>query len=303
MTAPRYPVSLGPDPNTRAPNWVLPKGACDTHAHVFGPPDLFPYADKRRYTPPAAPIEHYMNMQAITGLSRAVFVTPTAHGHDNRVILNAIEKMEGRARGIANINESFDDAALDELHEGGIRGARFHLMDDRPGSVDFLLAHLPHLTRRNWVLDLHVDPKDLIEHASFIRTLPGPIIIDHMARVRARDGLDQPAFKILLDLLKDDRFWVKLCSFDKISAIPKAHVEGSLPFMDMVPFAQAVIDAAPDRVLWGTDWPHANTFVPGRTPNEGDLLSLLAVIAPDSATRTKILVDNPARMFGFRKED
>ncbi len=293
------PVSLGPDPNTRAPHYKLPPGSCDTHAHVFGPPDRFPYAEKRRYTPPAAPIEHYMNMQAITGLSRAVFVTPTAHGHDNRVILDAISAMGENARGIANIDLSFSEEMLDELHLGGMRGARFHLMDDRPGDVDFLTANLPRLQKRDWVLDLHVDPKDLIENERYIRTLPVPTIIDHMARVRGRDGTAQPAFKILLDLLRDDRFWVKLCSFDKISAVPRAHVEGSLPFMDMVPFAQEVISVAPDRVLWGSDWPHGNTFTPGRTPNEGDLLDLLAVIAPDEATRTKILVDNPARLFGF----
>jgi len=293
------PVSLGPDPNTRAPRYTLPPGACDTHAHVFGPPDLFPYAEKRRYTPPAAPIEHYLNMQAITGLSRAVFVTPTAHGHDNRVILDAISKMGANARGIANIDLSFSETDLDSLHDGGMRGARFHLMDDRPGDVDFLMANLPRLQKRDWVLDLHVDPKDLIEHERFIRTLPGPTIIDHMARVRGRDGTMQPAFRILLDLLKDDRFYVKLCSFDKISAVPRAHVEGSLPFMDMVPFAQQVVAVAPDRVIWGSDWPHGNTFTPGRTPNEGDLLDLLALIAPDEAVRNKILVKNPARLFGF----
>lgn len=293
------PVSLGPDPNTRAPHYKLPPGACDTHAHVFGPPDLFPYAEKRRYTPPAAPIEHYLNMQAITGLSRAVFVTPTAHGHDNRVILDAIAKMGENARGIANIDLSFSDAELDALHEWGMRGARFHLMDDRPGDVDFLMANLPRLQKRDWVLDLHVDPKDLIEHERFIRTLPGPTIIDHMARVRGRDGTAQPAFRILLDLLKDDRFYVKLCSFDKISAVPRAHVEGSLPFMDMVPFAQEVVAVAPERVIWGSDWPHGNTFTPGRTPNEGDLLDLLAVIAPDEAVRHKILVRNPAKLFGL----
>ena len=293
------PVSLGPDPNTRAPHYTLPPGACDTHAHVFGPPDLFPYAEKRRYTPPAAPIEHYLNMQAITGLSRAVFVTPTAHGHDNRVILDAIAKMGKNARGIANIDLSFNETDLDALHDGGMRGARFHLMDDRPGDVDFLMANLPRLQKRDWVLDLHVDPKDLIEHERFIRTLPGPTIIDHMARVRGRDGTMQPAFRILLDLLKDDRFYVKLCNFDKISAVPRAHVEGSLPFMDMVPFAQQVVAVAPDRVIWGSDWPHGNTFTPGRTPNEGDLLDLLALIAPDEAVRNKILVKNPARLFGF----
>jgi 2-pyrone-4,6-dicarboxylate lactonase len=292
-------VSLPPDPNTRPPHWKVPAGACDTHAHVFGPPDLFPYAEKRRYTPPAAPVEHYRNMQRITGLSRAVFVTPTAHGYDNRVVLDAIAQMGDNARGIANIDASFDDAALDALHAGGMRGARFHLMDDRPGSEAHLTAHLPVLVKRNWVLDLHVDPKDLIEHERYIRALPTVTIIDHMARVRGADGLGQPAFKLLLELLKDDRFWVKICSLDKISAVPKARIEGSLPFMDMVPFAQAVVAAAPDRVLWGTDWPHGNTFTPGRVPNEGDLLDLLAVIAPDEAARRRILVDNPARLFGF----
>ena len=128
MTRAPLRVSLPPDPNTRAPHWTVPPGACDTHAHIFGPPDLFPYAEDRRYTPPAAPIEHYLNMQKITGLSRAVFVTPTAHGYDNRVILDAVERMGNSARAIANINSSFDASALDALHSAGVRGARFHLM-------------------------------------------------------------------------------------------------------------------------------------------------------------------------------
>jgi 2-pyrone-4,6-dicarboxylate lactonase len=293
------PVSLPPDPNTRAPRWTVPKGACDTHAHIFGPPDLFPYADDRRYTPPAAPIEHYRNMQKITGLSRAVFVTPTAHGYDNRVILNAIAELGESARGMANIDSSFDSSSLHGLAEGGIRGARFHLMKDRPGSEAHLSEHLPVLQKLGWILDLHVDPVDLIAHEKFIRALPTVTIIDHMARVRGKDGVGQPAFTLLLELLKDDRFWVKLCSFDKISAVPQARLEGRLPFLDMVPFARAVIAAAPDRVIWGTDWPHGNTFTPGRTPNEGDLLDLLAEIAPDEAVRQRILVDNPARLFGF----
>jgi predicted TIM-barrel fold metal-dependent hydrolase len=238
-------------------------------------------------------------MQKITGLSRAVFVCPTAHGCDNRVIVDAVAKMGDAARGVANIDSSIDARSLQALAEGGIRGARFHLMKDRPGSEEHLSEHLPVLQKLDWVLVLHVDPPDFIEHERYIRALPTLTIIDHMARVRGKDGLDQPAFRLLLDLLKDDRFWVKLCSFDKISAVPQAHVPGSLPYLDMVPFAQAVIAAAPERVIWGTDWPHGNTFVPGRTPNEGDLLDLLAAIAPDPAVRKRILVDNPVRLFGF----
>ena len=124
-------------------------------------------------------------------------------------------------------------------------------------------------------------------------------MIDHMARVRPEGGLGQPAFRLLLELLKDDRFWVKICSLDKLSGVPQAWVESGLPFTDMIPFAQAVIAVATDRVLWGSGWPHGNIFTPGRTPNEGDLLDLLAEIAPDEAARKRILVDNPARLFGF----
>lgn len=277
----------------------MPHGACDTHAHIFGPPHLFPYSEERRYTPPAAPVEHYQNVQKITGLSRAVFVTPTAHGIDNRVVLNAIATLGDRARGIAIIDSSFDDNSLRALADGGIRGARFHLMKDRPGSVEHLREHLPVLEKLGWVLDLHVDPPDFLEHERFIRSLPGITIIDHIARVRGKDGLGQPAFRLLLELLRNDRFWVKLCSFDKISAVPQARIPGKLPYLDMVPFAQAVIETAPDRVIWGTDWPHGNTFVPGRTPNEGDLLDLLAAMAPDENIRHRILVENPVRLFGF----
>jgi predicted TIM-barrel fold metal-dependent hydrolase len=294
-------VSLPPDPNTCAPNWTLPAGACDTHTHVFGPPDLFPYSESRRYTPPAAPIEHYINVQEITGLSRVVFCTPTAHGNDNRVILDAIAKLGmDRAKGIANIDASFDDAALDALHAGGMRGARFHLMDDRPGSKEFINTQIPRLLKRNWILDLHIDPKDFLNNEAYIRALPTVTIIDHMARVRGSDGIESPAFQLLLDLLKEERFWVKICSLNKVSKLSKSASKNGLPYMDMVPMAQAVIKAAPDRVLFGTDWPHGNVFTPGGVPNVGDLLDLFALMAPDEAMRRRILVDNPARLFGFQ---
>ena len=296
------PVALPPDPNTRPPHWTLPKGACDSQIHVFGPPDKFPYADTRRYTPPAAPIEHYWSVQAITGLTRAVVVQPTAHGVDNRATLDAIARSGPAMRGIANIDASITDARLEELAQGGVLGARFSLMGDREGSPDEIASQLPRMKARGWILDLHVDPEDFLEHEHFIRALPLVTLIDHLARVNPAGGIGQPAFQLLLDLLRDDRFWVKICSLDKLSAAPKAHVESGLPFRDMVPFAQAVIAAAPDRVLWGSDWPHGNTFTPGRTPNEGDLLDLLAEIAPDETTRTRILVDNPARLFGFPPE-
>ena len=300
MTTQARRMMLPPDANPRAPKWKLPAGACDTHAHLFGPPDRFPYSATRKHDAPAAPVEHYLNVQKVTGLSRVVFSTPNVHGYDNSVVIDAIEKLGVGAKGIANIDETYDDAALDALKEAGFVGARFHLMDDRPGSQDFLEAHLPAVKKRDGLLDLHVDPKDLIHHEKFIRALPTVTIIDHMARVRGGDGVDQPAFKLLLELLKDDRFWVKICSVNKVSAVKEARVEGGgLPYTDMVPFAKAVIEVAPDRVIWGSDWPHSNCFKPGTMPNEGDLLDLLALMAPDEKIRHRILVENPARLFGF----
>ncbi len=293
------PVALPPDPNTRPPHWVLPEGACDTHFHVFGPPDRFPFAATRRYEPPAAPIEHYWNVQRITGLSRAVAVQPTAHGTDNRAVLDAVARSGGGMRAVVCIDAETGDAELRAMKAAGVRGARFSLMSDRPGSRDAIAGELKRIEALDWSLVLHIEPRYLLAHEDFIRALPVPTVIDHMARIDPGAGLAQPAFELLLDLLGDARFWTKICCVDKISTRPEAHVEAGLPFADVIPFARAAIAAAPDRVIWGSDWPHGNTFAPGRTPNEGDLLDLLAEMAPDDASRRAILVDNPARLYGF----
>jgi len=150
-----------------------------------------------------------------------------------------------------------------------------------------------------WSFDLHIEPDHLLANEAFVRDLPITTVIDHMGRIDPADGIDQPAFQLVLDLLGDDRFWTKICSVDKISRTPVANVPDGIPFKDVIPFARAVIEAAPDRVIWGTDWPHGNIFTPGRVPNEGALLDLLGEIAPDDATRQRILVDNPARLYGF----
>ena len=295
------PVALPPDPNTRPPGWALPAGACDSHFHVFGPPDRFPYAATRRYEPPAAPIEHYWNVQKITGLARGVVVQPTVHGTDHAAILDAIARSDGRLLGVACIDQDTTDADLAALKAAGIRAARFSLMSDRAGSAKAMAREVDRIARLDWSLVLHIEPRFLLAHEDFIRGLPVATVIDHMARIDPGEGLDQPAFGLLLDLLADVRFWTKICGVDKISARPQAHVADGPPFADVVPFAKAVIEAAPDRVIWGSDWPHGNTFAPGRTPNEGDLLDLLGVIAPDEPTRRRILVDNPARLYGFSR--
>lgn len=291
------PYALPPDPNTKTPSFAVPDKACDTHFHIFGPPDRFPYSESRRYTPPGAPIEHYRNVQKLTGLTRAIAVQPTAHGMDNSAILHAVNQADGNMRAVVRFNDKTTDADLETLHEAGARGARFSLMSDRPGSSEMIANAIPRMEKLGWSLVLHVETDHFIHNEAFIRSIPIPTVIDHMARCRPTDGLGHPAFKLLIDLLKDDRFWVKICSVDKISKTRQARVGNGIPFSDVIPLGQAVIDAAPDRTIWGTDWPHGNTFNPGQIPNEGDLLDLLAVIAGEKRKLHKILVDNPDRLY------
>lgn len=293
------PVALPFDPNPRPPRRPLPRGACDTHFHVFGPPDRFPFAASRRYEPAAGAIEHYWAMQRITGLELGVVVQPSAHGLDHRAMLDAMARSGGRLKGVITLDPALDDAALERLAALGVVGARFSLMSDRPGDRAQIEAAVPRLMRLGWSLDLHIEAEHLVAEAEFIRALPTVTVIDHMGRPEPHLGLDQRAFRLVLDLLDDPRFWVKVSALDKVSEVPDANPPDGIPFKDTIPFAQAVIAKAPDRVIWGTDWPHGNTFTMGRVPNEGALLDLLAGIAPDETVRHRILADNPRRLYGF----
>ena len=289
-----------PDPNTKKPHFTPPPGACDSHFHVFGPPERFPFVSTHEYTPPAAPLEHYIKMVAIIGVERAVVVQPSVHGLDNSATLDAIANSRGRFRGVGRIDDKTSQAELQRLHDGGIRGVRFNLLDRPRGNVDLGVFErcVEHIVSLGWSVDLHIDAKNLLEQEKRIRALPLPVVIDHIARIKPAEGLNQPAFQLLLDLLTEKHIWVKVSGADKICDTRVDDYFG-LPFVEVIPYAQAVIAAAPDRVIWGTDWPHSNNFVPGHTPNDGDLVDLLAEFAPDEQIRKKILVANPAKLYGF----
>ena len=299
--AERYRVCLPPDPNPNPPSHELPPGACDTHFHIYGPPDVFPYTEIRRYTPPAAPLEHCLMMQRAVGLGRGVVVQASSHGFDNTALLDAVARSDGRFLGVAQIDDKVSADEIERLHEGGVRGVRFTKIGSRPGNVDpgVFERCLEKIAGFGWSVDLHIDPEHLIANEAVIRAIPMPVVFDHIARIDTAAGLDQPGMALLLDLLKDEKFWVKVSGADKIGGNPEATPQSGLPFLDVVPYARAVIEAAPDRVIWGSDWPHSNIFVPGHVPNDGTLLDLLAAFAPDEATRDRILVDNPARLYGF----
>jgi predicted TIM-barrel fold metal-dependent hydrolase len=294
------PYCYPPDPNTRAPKVTLPPNSCDTHFHVFGPPEKFPFVSTHEYTPPAAPLEHYLKMIAVIGIERAVVVQPSVHGLDNSATLDAIRNANGNFRGVGRIDDKTSKDDLRRLHEGGIRGVRFNLLDRPRGNIklDVLDRCVENVTALGWSVDLHIDTKNLLEQEKRIRNMPVPVVIDHIARVKPAEGIDQPGFQLLLDLMKLKHVWGKISGADKIC---NTRVEAyfGLPFVEVIPYARAVIAAAPERVIWGTDWPHSNTFAPGYTPNDGDLIDLLAEFAPDERTRRKILVDNPAVLYGF----
>lgn len=294
------PYCYPPDPNTRKPKFFPPPKSCDTHFHVFGPPEQFSFVSTHEYTPPAAPLEHYRKMIKVIGIERAVVVQPSVHGLDNSATLDAIKNSHGKFRGVGRIDDKTPKSDLQKLHDGGIRGVRFNLLDRPRGNVklDVLDRCVENVTELGWSIDLHIDTKSLIEQENRIRAMPVLVVIDHIARVKPAEGLNQPAFQLLLDLMKLKHVWVKVSGADKICNT-QVHDYFGLPFVDVIPFAQAVITAAPNRVIWGTDWPHSNNFAPGHTPNDGDLVDLLAAFAPDEQIRKQILVDNPATLYGF----
>jgi len=219
-------------------------------------------------------------------------VNASCHGVDNTVILDAIEQSGGRYRGVANVDESFTDDDFADLHAGGIRGIRFNFVQHLGGTPD--LEEFQRLVARaaefDWHVVLHFDAADLLEFDDMLRTLPVPFIIDHMGRVPTKDGLDQEPFKILLNVARMDNCWVKICGAERVSSMGP-------PFTDAVPFGQALLEVAPNRILWGTDWPHPN--IKKHMPNDGDLVDLIPLFMPDAALQRKVLVDNPHRLYGF----
>ncbi|MGH7809625.1 MAG: amidohydrolase family protein, partial [Candidatus Binatia bacterium] len=284
----------------RKPRFTPPPNAWDTHFHVFGPPEVFPFLSTHEYTPPAAPLEHYLKMLAAIGVERADVVQPSVHGLDNSATLDAIKNSNGKFRGVGRIDDKTPPQDLKRLHEGGIRGVRFNLLDRPRGNIklDVLDRCVEKIAGLEWSVDLHIDMKNLIEQENRIRKMPIPVVIDHIARVKPAEGLKQAGFQLLLDLMKLKHVWTKVSGADKICDTT-VHSYYGLPFIEVTPFAQAVIAVAPERVIWGTDWPHSNNFSPGHTPNDGDLVDLLATFAPDEGIRKKILVDNPAALYGF----
>lgn len=273
----------------RKPKLKLPPGATDAHCHVFGPADKFPYAPGRRYTPADAPKEMLAALHAHLGIERTVIVQASCHGSDNRAMLDAIADDPKRMRGVAIVDASFGDAEYKTLHDGGVRGARFNFVKHLGGKPDMALFErtVDRIKDMGWHVVLHLDAPDIVPLSDMIRKLPLPFVIDHMGRVPGKDGVDQPPLKALLELAKLENCWIKICGAERIS-FP--------PYTEAVPIARAIVAAAPGRVLWGTDFPHPN---PTHEADEADLVDLLGRFTDDFEQLHKVVVENPARLYGF----
>lgn len=283
------------DPSPKTPSRLtLPVGTCDTHAHIFGPSANYPWNPARGYTPPEASAEAYEILHRTLGVTRGVLTQPSVYGTDNACILGYVERHPARMRAVVAVGPDISDAELAKMHERGARGIRINIADKggNPFSsfreIDAMAARLKPI---GWHIEflLHVHKMDGM--LDDIRKLPVDVSVGHFGYMPASLGVSYPEFQTFLDVVRDGGVWVKLTAPYRITS------RTVTPYDDVAPFAHALIEARPDRILWGTDWPHPICPVP--MPNDGDLTDHLADWLPDADIRQRVLVDNPAKLYGF----
>jgi len=286
------PTIAPPDPNPRKPRFVPPPNACDSHFHVFGPHSRFPYARNRPFTPADAPKEDLFRLHEFLGFQRGVFVQSTCHGTDNSVLVDLLKAGNGRYRGSALLDAKTPDAEVERLDEAGVRGVRLHFFGGHLGTPkprEEILDIIEKVSPYGWHIQIHTGGHGVLDLYDFITGIEAPVVIDHIGRIDIAEGLNGKTFSVLRRLLDRGNIWVKLSGTDRIS-------KQSYPYADAIAFPRALAEHAPERVVWGTDWPHPNHSA---VPNDGDLVDLIPDIAPDERTRRLMLVDNPAKLFGY----
>ena len=274
---------------TLSPKQKAPPLSCDCHFHIFGPFDRYPLSEGRTYTPPAALVPAYLELAETVGLQRMVVVQASIYGTDNAVTLDAVAQFGlHRARGVAVIDDSFDDSALRRLHDQGIRGVRFNMVSGNGTPQDQLVSLARRVAPLGWHIQIYADGAKMLEIGPLLASLPVEVVIDHCGGVEAGLGVQHPQFQALLRLLDSGRAWMKVCSY-------RASSTGA-PFADVEANVKALVAAAPDRCVWGTDWPHSQM---DPATEAGVLLDQFFDWIPDAAVRQQVLVDNPGRLYGF----
>lgn len=285
------PPCPGPDPHPHGPTrFTVPAGAVDTHAHVIGVPPAYPLVPNRSYTAPEASEAAYLGMLDATGMTYGVLIQVSVHGTDNRLMLKTLKANPRRLKGVAVTDLGLPDAAYGELKDAGVVGLRINVLYGGGVSMDLMERYGDLCAEMGWHVQFLLDARDLVELAPRIRRLKVPVVVDHMGHFPASEGVGHPGFQELVRLVADGA-WVKLSGAYRLS------VEGP-PYHDTIPLARALVAVAPERCVWGSDWPHVATW--GPMPNVGDLLDLLADWVPDEAVRNRILADNAHRLYGFQ---
>jgi len=289
------PPCAPPDFHPRKPGLSLPKLACDTHAHILGPIAQYDYSPARVYTPPDCLLTDYQKMLATLGVERAVLVQPSVYGTDNTVMLQAMETAGSAFRGVAVVENNIADADIARLNAAGVRGVRVNIVDvkDRkPGTLPMteLTALAKRIAPMGWHMEFLMHCDEFPDLDRTFANFPVDIVLGHLGYMKTDKGLNDPGFQALLRLMKAGKAWVKFTGPYRIST-------QALPHADTNPYAHALVAANPQRMLWGTDWPHV--MVKSAMPNDGDLCDLLSAWIPDAATLEQVLVNNPAILYGF----
>ena len=285
--------------NPSKPQFRLPPGAIDAHCHVFGPGAVFPYAPERKYTPCDASKEQLCALRDHLGFARNVIVQATCHGADNRALVDALEHSNGLARGVVTVRRSVTDRELLQLHAAGVRGVRFNfvkrLVDFTPR--DELLEIAGRIAPLGWHVVVYFEAADLPELWDFFTALPTTVVVDHMGRPDVSLPVDGPQFGLFLKLMHEHgNVWSKVTCPERLSVTgPKALDGERNAYRDVVPFARHLVEEFPNRVLWGTDWPHPN--LKDHMPDDGLLVDFIPHIAPTAELQRKLLVDNPMRLY------
>ena len=283
-----------PDPDPRTPDTRLPPSTVDTQIHIFGPAERYPLKPDALYAPHLLGLDDAEAMHRALGIERGVLVSPTVYGTDNRCMLDALRHAQaGRWRGIAVIGDQTTERELDEMNELGVRGARCNFASflNMAPDEELFRRTVERIARLGWHVVLHVMAEDLIAHESLFREVRIPVVVDHMAHLDLDNEAGGRAFDLLLELVGQDNWWIKLSNGDRIS-------NAGPPYDDVVAVGRALAEAAPGRAIWGTDWPHV-LYRKEWMVNDGDLVDLLARYVPNEAARNRILVDNPQELYGF----
>ena len=278
--------------NPSKPNFTVPSGAVDAHCHVFGPAAYFPFSPQRKYTPCDASKEQLFQLRDFLGFERSVIVQATCHGNNNDALEDALLNSNDSARGIASVGVDIDHATLRRLDQAGVRGIRFNfvkrLVDNTPKDTLNKISKM--IAEYGWHIVVYVESQDLEEIVSFLKALPTTVVFDHMARPDVAKGTDSKEFNLLMKLMENEKFWCKTTCPERLTKIGAEY-----NYSDVLPFMQKLVTTFPDRVLWGTDWPHPN--MKSHMPDDGKLVDIIEMFAPDITTQKKLLVDNPLRLY------